>query len=776
MKIRCMGCMETFSDEFEICPHCGHIVGTPAKEANHMSPNTIIADRYIVGKVLGYGGFGVTYIGWDNLLSQKVAIKEYLPGEYATRMPGQTAVTVYSGEKTKQFQEGKDKFSDEAKRLAKVGNIESVVKVIDTLEVNETAYIVMEYLEGETLKERLEREGKIAVEEAIEIIVPILDTLNKVHAEKILHRDISPDNIFLCSDGRIKLLDFGAARYASTNYSKSLSVLLKPGYAPEEQYRSRGEQGAWSDVYAAAATLYRMITGIVPEDALERTVKDTVKEPHKIDKTISKNVSTAIMNALNVYKKSRTQSAAEFKKELLSAQEVARRKDEREKNQKPIPLWLKLGGAAVVILAIGVALFIGQGSKEVLEDGQTYIPDVVNLTDTEASDIAKENELVLQIAEGQYDDKVERGRIISQDPGAGQVVEKKSSFNAVMSKGPEPVKVPSLIGKTEEKAIAKLEKAELLFEIEKKESGAWPGTVYSQSEDEGTAIPKGEIIKLSVSEGISDINKKKKTTTPTLKGMSYTQGLKEAENSKVYVEVTDLKFSSSEKDQIISQSIKPGKKVKEGTKIEIVVSKGVRDYVVPDVQYLTKKEAIKALKKEELHYKVKYQYSKTYKKGVVMEQSIEAGKKVKDDTVVTILVSKGKKITKVTVPSVIGQSRSSAVSALESAGFNCSVKEKYSSSYSEGKVCAVSHDAGVKEKKGATITIWISKGPEMTTVPDVETLPKNNAIALLRDMGLGYSIMYVDDDDGNSGIVLWQTVDPGTKVKKGTTVTIAVGR
>ena len=298
--------------------------------------------------------------------------------------------------------------------------------------------------------------------------------------------------------------------------------------------------------------------------------------------------------------------------------------------------------------------------------------------------------------------------------------------------------------------------------------------MYSQSEDEGAAIPKGEIVKFSVSKGLKDINKKKKTAVPTLKGISYTEGLKEAKDSKVYVEVTELKFSSSEKNQIISQSIKPGKKVKEGTKIEIVVSKGVRDYVVPDVQYLTKKEAIKALKKEELHYKVKYQYSKTYKKGVVMEQSIEAGKKVKDNTVITILVSKGKKVTKVTVPSVIGQSRSSAITALENAGFNCNVKEEYSSSYSEGKVCAVSHDGGVKAKKGATITIWISKGPEMTTVPDVTTLSSYEASAVLDSEGLRCSVSY-KEKEGYNGSVISQSISPGTKVKVGTTVRITVG-
>lgn len=775
MEIRCMGCMKTFSDEFEICPHCGYIVGTSPKEANHMIPGTLLADRYIVGSVLGYGGFGVTYIGWDQLLSQPVAIKEYLPGEYSTRMPGQTAVTVYSGERTKQFQEGKQKFSDEAKRLAKLGNIESVVEIIDTLEINGTAYIIMEYLEGETLGSRLKRENVLSVAEAIEIISPVLDTLDKVHKENILHRDISPDNIFLCSDGRIKLLDFGAARYAATGYSKSLSVLLKPGYAPEEQYRSRGKQGAWSDVYATAATLYRMVTGTVPEDALERTVKDTVKDPHKLNKAIPANVSTAIMNGLNVYQENRTSTAKEFKEELLSAEQVARRKDEKRKSQKKIPIWLKAGGVAIIIFAICISVFFGKGEEDVLEKGQTYIPDIINLTEEQASEAAKESGLELQISEGEYNDRIERGKIISQDPSGGTVVAEKSTFSAVMSKGPKPVKVPYLIGMTEKKAVEKVEDAKLLAEIEEHNSSALPGTVYAQSEDGGSSIPKGEIVTLFVSKGLSDINKNTKTSVPKIKGLDYNEGLKAAKESKVYIEVKELKYSSSEKDVIVSQSIKSGKKVKEGTVIEVVVSKGVRDYIVPDVQYSTKKKAIEAFKKEDLKYKIKYQYSKTYKKGIVIKQSVEAGKKVKDDTVVTIWVSKGKKVITIEVPYVLGKSKASAVSLLEGAGFVCNVKEEYSDSYTEGTVCAVSHESGVKEKKGTTITIWISKGPEMTTVPDVTTLSKSDAIAVLQSEGLGCSVSY-QSNDAYSGMVISQSVSPGRSVKMGTVVHIVVGR
>ena len=139
MSKRCLGCMELFGDEFEICPHCGYIVGTHAEEAIHIEPGTLLYDRYIVGKVLGYGGFGVTYLGWDGKLEQKVAIKEYLPGEFSTRMPGQSQVTVFNGEKNEQFHDGLRKFVEEAKHLAKFQNEQGIVKIFDSYEENDTA-------------------------------------------------------------------------------------------------------------------------------------------------------------------------------------------------------------------------------------------------------------------------------------------------------------------------------------------------------------------------------------------------------------------------------------------------------------------------------------------------------------------------------------------------------------------------------------------------------------------------------------------------------------
>ena len=203
MSKRCLGCMEQFGDEFTICPHCGYVVGSVPEEPIHMLPGTILHDRYIIGKVLGFGGFGVTYVAWDGRLEQKVAIKEYLPGEFSTRMPGQTTVTVFNGEKTEQFHGGLKKFVDEAKRLAKFQNESGIVKIFDSFEENKTAYIVMEYLQGETLSEYLKKNGTIPEEQAVEMMRPIMESLITVHEEGLLHRDIAPDNIFLTTSGCI---------------------------------------------------------------------------------------------------------------------------------------------------------------------------------------------------------------------------------------------------------------------------------------------------------------------------------------------------------------------------------------------------------------------------------------------------------------------------------------------------------------------------------------------------------------------------------------------
>lgn len=289
MKQLCFGCMQSYDTEFDVCPHCGYVQNTPPKEAYQIVPGTTLHERYLVGRVLGSGGFGITYIGYDLILAKKVAIKEYFPVQLATRMPAQTKVTVYTGEKQEQFTAGMKKALDEGKRLAEFRQVKGITQILDFFEENATAYIVMELLQGETLKSRLKRQEKMAVEEALPVVLAVSDALEQVHAKNIIHRDIAPDNIYLLEDGTVKLLDFGASRQVVASQSKSLTVILKMGYAPVEQYQSNGNQGPWTDVYGLAATFYRMITGKKPPEAQERRLEDTLKEPSKLGVQIEKH-------------------------------------------------------------------------------------------------------------------------------------------------------------------------------------------------------------------------------------------------------------------------------------------------------------------------------------------------------------------------------------------------------------------------------------------------------------------------------------------------------
>ena len=331
---RCLGCMELIDDQVEVCPLCGYFKGSGVQEAYYLEPGTVLKGQYLLGKVLGYGGFGVTYIGYDNKLQRKIAVKEYLPSDYATRKPGTKEPVIYSGDAREQFMAGLSSFLEEARNLAGFSGIPEIVDIYDCFQENGTGYIVMEYLKGKTVKELLAREGRFPYQKAEEIILHVLDGLEAVHKEGIIHRDIAPDNIFITDEGEIKLLDFGAARYAASIYSRSLSVILKPGYAPEEQYRSHGQQGAWTDIYGVGATFYRMITGERPPESLERMVEDDLKRPSELGVEIPPEKEEILMKSLKVQMEDRIQSAEEFKGALTKVPNKPQKEDKKEKDKK----------------------------------------------------------------------------------------------------------------------------------------------------------------------------------------------------------------------------------------------------------------------------------------------------------------------------------------------------------------------------------------------------------------------------------------------------------
>ena len=505
MKRQCMGCMQKYDAKYDVCPFCGYVYGTPPKEAYHMTPGTILNNKYIIGKVLGFGGFGITYIAYDKILEQRVAIKEYMPGEFSTRMPKQNTVTVFSGEREEQFREGLIKIEEEAKRLVKFSSVPNIVHIFDCFQSNNTVYIVMEYLDGESLKDKLNRDGKMSVQDAYEIIVKVISAMKVVHKEGIIHRDIAPDNIFILKNGDIKVIDFGAARYATTKHSKSLSVIIKPGYAPEEQYRSRGDQGPHTDVYALAATFYKMITGITPEDAMERSVKDMLKSPSKMGVDISKPMDVAIMNALMVNINDRTPTMDEFEKELNDADVKERKKTALKDTSGSMPLKMKIiMGVGIFIISIALLTVLTLnvaprlGIDKILGAAEITVPNVVN---QDYESIRNNNDLKIMIYDTKFNDNYIKGRVIEQSPIGGAIVSKGTEVHITVSEGARPMLIPNVVGMRvdEAKRIAgKLYKTVICEPSEDDMSGYLPGIVVSQSEQ-----PYSDTIKTGYGDSIT---------------------------------------------------------------------------------------------------------------------------------------------------------------------------------------------------------------------------------------------------------------------------------
>lgn len=307
---RCPHCMrELTGHRGGACPFCGFNAQKSPQPAEAMPRNTILNGKYLVGDVLGRGGFGITYIGFDLSLESRVAIKEYYPSGAAMRREGESELYWSSSYKFRSSREdAKNYFLKEARKMARVENIPSVVRVRETFLANETAYIVMDYVEGETLKARLRREGPMTYTACYALLRPMMQDLCKIHRQGVIHRDISPDNIMIQGDGSVKLLDLGAAKDLN-KHSDEVSVPVgKNGYSPMEQYLNNGRIGPWTDVYALCATIYYACYGKRVPQSLERLEQDTLRFDLPTREPIPPYVVGALRKGLAVRAADRTQS------------------------------------------------------------------------------------------------------------------------------------------------------------------------------------------------------------------------------------------------------------------------------------------------------------------------------------------------------------------------------------------------------------------------------------------------------------------------------------
>lgn len=324
----CYGCMQVRKLDDGSCPYCGFDLEKYMKDKNPeaLNPGEILHERYLVGMVLGSGGFGISYVGFDQLLQIKVAIKEYFPSEYASRntmMTSQYYNEVRFTRGKEIFEAGLERFLSEARTLAHFNKMSGIVSVTDFFHENGTGYMIMDYLPGLSLKQMvLSRDDMIGEQEILQMMRPVFDALHSIHQEKLIHRDISPDNLIMDSNGQLTLIDFGAARDV-TEMGKSLTVVLKHGYAPLEQYTTTGEQGPWTDIYALCATMYFMMTRAVPPASIDRVLEDKELSLADLGMPVSKAFSDAIQKGLEVQARDRFHSIEELKAALYEHKSIA---------------------------------------------------------------------------------------------------------------------------------------------------------------------------------------------------------------------------------------------------------------------------------------------------------------------------------------------------------------------------------------------------------------------------------------------------------------------
>ena len=306
----CTYCMSPVAPG-ESCPVCGLTEGSYTPSPHHLPPGTVLMDRYLVGRVLGEGGFGITYIGCDLRLELKVAIKEYFPTDRVSRHAATSlAVSQYTGAAARSYEKGKERFLYEARTMARMDKQPQIVSVRDFFEANNTAYIVMEYVEGTNFKDLVaQKGGRIPAGELLYLMEPLFSALSTMHSLGLIHRDISPDNLML-EKGAVRLLDFGCARESAAG-TETMTIALKHGYAPIEQYQNKG-QGPWTDVYALSATIYYCLTGKAPPQALDRLCEDELILPRKLGVDLSEKQERALLYGMGVRPRRRFQSVEEL--------------------------------------------------------------------------------------------------------------------------------------------------------------------------------------------------------------------------------------------------------------------------------------------------------------------------------------------------------------------------------------------------------------------------------------------------------------------------------
>lgn len=373
-------CMRCFSvkGKYSVCPFCGYEDGTPPDKSFYLMPGTILAGHFIVGISIGSSEYGITYKCYDMTLGIIAIVKEFYSENLVKRAEGHTNIELVASNNEKEYNRKKRRFIMEAQSIARFSKTKDIVNVYDSFEENNTAYVVMEYVDDDLLQERL-KEGKMPPDKAFLIMEKIIEAVKKIHAQGIVHRDIHPGNIFISLDDKIKIFDFGAAYLNDTSEGVPDSIVIKPGYSAPEQYHDNARQGYFTDIYPLGAIYYQMLTGEKPPDASKREVKDALKSPMELGVDIEINTDRAVMEALAIQPGLRFQGIQQFD-DAVHGKRIAEYPKDKIKRSRMKRNWvLVCTGLILTAAVVGLALLNKFSQKENIMFDTRVTKDTVSI-------------------------------------------------------------------------------------------------------------------------------------------------------------------------------------------------------------------------------------------------------------------------------------------------------------------------------------------------------------------------------------------------------------
>ena len=711
---RCWACMEPLEEGQKICPKCQYQNELYYANPRCLKPGTLLNNRFYVGIVLGEGGFGVTYIGWDTILDMTVAIKEYFPANVASRDCTASLtndINIFGGRSEQEYKLGLERYIREARTLSKFHDLHGIVDIRDFFHENNTAYLVMEYLKGPTLEEHIKQYGRMKPEYVFQIMKPVMRSLEKIHQAGMVHRDISPDNIML-SDGCIKLIDFGAARLANNDNNKSLTVVLKRGFAPEEQYRSNGKQGPWTDVYAICATIYYMLTGKKPPESIERTYEDTLQSFDELEIPVDKEKSDALMKGLAPIYQNRYQSIRDLCNDLYSDSEIPPSQQFR-KDQELLEI-VEQEELEEVQKAIEDSIRIREEKKNEKE-----IPELMEYDQSESIAIWKNTKEPDNFASAKEEQVKPPVDIKPEEPPKSEEDSK-----------PAELPKPEADVKPEEppKPEADVKPAQL----PKPEADVKPEEPPKSEADSKPAESSKHVAVSKDIDSLKPVNPKKETDSRK----SGYSGAKENDRSPRKIVITiaailgvviivvagRMIYKGTSPSKPVQNEIKKESSVDPSTSADalsetdntVQTTEPVEEITMVDVKKKTlqaAKAAINSLEDQQLQVTISQEFSDKIKKGCVIRQSISAGEKFQKGTKseIKLVISKGSK--PVVVPSVLNIDKEKAIKKLHRKGLKYKILSyQYSNSYKKGAVMQQKITAGKTVKKGKMVGLVISDG------------------------------------------------------------------